>query len=209
MNTGRNENEADTDRNRATEIDHSSRYSILKHVATGSFGMVYKAIEISSGETVAIKKILEDPRYKSRELRIMKVLEHPNIIRLRQSYISKNDQQEEFLNLVMDFYPETIYTPIINVKKQNQPVPVVLIKYYLYQMIRALGHMHARQICHRDVKPLNFLLDPTKNTIHLCDFGSGKRLAPGESNIAYICSRFYRAPELIFGSTGYNESIDI
>jgi serine/threonine protein kinase len=43
----------------------------------------------------------------------------------------------------------------------------------------------------------------------LCDFGSAKKLIPGESNLSYICSRCYRAPELIFGSTGYTSQIDL
>ena len=47
------------------------------------------------------------------------------------------------------------------------------------------------------------LFDPNTFLIKLCDFGSAKKLVKGENNIAYICSRFYRAPELIFGSTNY------
>ena len=45
--------------------------------------------------------------------------------------------------------------------------------------------------------------------LKLCDFGSAKVLIEGEPNIAYICSRYYRAPELIFGATKYSTSIDI
>jgi serine/threonine protein kinase len=44
--------------------------------------------------------------------------------------------------------------------------------------------------------------------LQLCDFGSAKMLVKGESNIAYICSRYYRAPELIFGATDYTTAID-
>jgi len=43
----------------------------------------------------------------------------------------------------------------------------------------------------------------------LCDFGSAKRLVKDEPNVAYICSRYYRAPELIFGATDYTNSIDV
>ncbi|CAN0883973.1 Shaggy-related protein kinase beta [Linum grandiflorum] len=43
----------------------------------------------------------------------------------------------------------------------------------------------------------------------MCDFGSAKKLVPGEPNISYICSRYYRAPELIFGATEYTTAIDM
>lgn len=47
------------------------------------------------------------------------------------------------------------------------------------------------------------------NKLQLCDFGSAKKLVKGEPNIAYICSRCYRAPELIFGATDYDPQIDV
>lgn len=64
-------------------------------------------------------------------------------------------------------------------------------------------------ICHRDIKPQNLLLNPDTGVLKLCDFGSAKSLVSGEPNVAYICSRYYRAPELIFGATDYTTKIDI
>ena len=62
---------------------------------------------------------------------------------------------------------------------------------------------------HRDIKPHNLLVDPVRQVLKLCDFGSAKAFVKGEPNVAYICSRFYRAPELIFGSTDYSTMIDV
>lgn len=84
-----------------------------------------------------------------------------------------------------------------------------LVKVYGFQMCRAIAYIHALGVCHRDIKPQNLLVDPASHVLKLCDFGSAKMLAPGESNIAYICSRYYRAPELIFGATEYTSAIDI
>lgn len=64
-------------------------------------------------------------------------------------------------------------------------------------------------VCHRDIKPQNILVDPLTHQVKICDFGSAKVLVKGEANISYICSRYYRAPELIFGATEYTSSIDI
>lgn len=61
----------------------------------------------------------------------------------------------------------------------------------------------------RDIKPHNLLVDPVRHVLKLCDFGSAKAFVKGEPNVAYICSRFYRAPELIFGSTEYTTAIDV
>jgi glycogen synthase kinase 3 beta len=61
---------------------------------------------------------------------------------------------------------------------------------------------------HRDIKPLNLLVDPTCHILKLCDFGSAKRLESKDKSTNYICSRYYRAPELMFGLRNYTYSID-
>jgi len=88
-------------------------------------------------------------------------------------------------------------------------MPLIYTKLYTYQMLRALGYIHAVGICHRDIKPQNLLLDPATSILKLCDFGSAKMLVKGEPNVSYICSRYYRAPELIFGATNYTTAIDV
>lgn len=63
-------------------------------------------------------------------------------------------------------------------------------------------------MCHRDIKPSNILIN-SSNEAKYCDFGSAKILDEGGKNVVYICSRYYRAPELILGSTAYGKEIDI
>lgn len=76
-------------------------------------------------------------------------------------------------------------------------------------MLRGIGYIHASGICHRDIKPQNVLIDPQNHLLKLCDFGSAKKLIKGEPNVSYICSRYYRAPELIFGNPDYSNQIDV
>ena len=116
---------------------------------------------------------------------------------------------ELYLNLVLEFVPETVYSISRRHHKHNIPLPHLFVKLYLYQLSRALAHIHALGICHRDIKPQNLLVNPKNQQLKLCDFGSAKALVKGEPNVSYICSRYYRAPELIFGSTDYTTAIDI
>jgi glycogen synthase kinase 3 beta len=76
-------------------------------------------------------------------------------------------------------------------------------------MLRGIAYVHRQGICHRDIKPHNVLADPTSGRVVICDFGSAKKLSPDEPSVAYICSRYYRAPELIFGCTNYSNAIDV
>lgn len=76
-------------------------------------------------------------------------------------------------------------------------------------MFRSLAYLLGVGICHRDIKPQNILVCPNTHALKICDFGSAKKLIKGEANVAYICSRYYRAPELIFGATQYTNSIDV
>uniref|UniRef100_A0AAY5KX87 Glycogen synthase kinase-3 beta n=1 Tax=Esox lucius TaxID=8010 RepID=A0AAY5KX87_ESOLU len=185
-------------------------YTDTKVIGNGSFGVVYQAKLCDSGELVAIKKVLQDKRFKNRELQIMRKLDHCNIVRLRYFFYSSGDKKDEvYLNLVLDYVPETVYRVARHYSRAKQTLPMVYVKLYMYQLFRSLAYIHSFGICHRDIKPQNLLLDPETAVLKLCDFGSAKQLVRGEPNVSYICSRYYRAPELIFGATDYTSSIDV
>ncbi|CAG9313904.1 unnamed protein product [Blepharisma stoltei] len=188
----------------------SFTYNCDKVVGQGSFGKVYQAVIAETGETVAIKKVLQDRRYKNRELQIMKELNHPNVVTLRHAFYTSGERPDElYLNVVMDFIPDTLYRVTKQYSRMRQPVPILLVKLYAYQLMRGLAYLHAVGVCHRDIKPQNVLVDTNTHKIKLCDFGSAKKLVRGEPNVSYICSRYYRAPELIFGATDYTPAIDV
>jgi len=75
--------------------------------------------------------------------------------------------------------------------------------------MRSLTYIHTLGICNRDIKPQNLLVDPDTHVLKMCDCGSEKKLVAGEPTVSYICSRYYRAPELIFGNSDYNYAIDV
>lgn len=156
----------------------------------------------------------------------MRIVRHPNIVQLKAFYYSNGERvsfpahvlhvdpahtdpqkDEVYLNLVQEFVPETVYRASRFFNKLKTTMPVLEVKLYIYQLFRALAYIHSQGICHRDIKPQNLLLDPNSGILKLCDFGSAKILVENEPNVSYICSRYYRAPELIFGATNYTTKI--
>ncbi|KAJ5092260.1 hypothetical protein NUU61_007130 [Penicillium alfredii] len=185
-------------------------YTQCKIVGNGSFGVVFQTKMAPSGEDAAIKRVLQDKRFKNRELQIMRIVRHPNIVELKAFYYSNGDRKDEvYLNLVLEFVPETVYRASRYFNKLKTTMPMLEVKLYIYQLFRSLAYIHSQGICHRDIKPQNLLLDVSTGILKLCDFGSAKILIENEPNVSYICSRYYRAPELIFGATNYTTKIDV
>lgn len=205
MKSARNQQKKQSDTR--TEV----KYSAERVIGNGSFGIVYQAVENKTGIHVAIKKVLQDRRYKNRELQVMKMVNHPNVVSVKDCFYSRGNKQNRdvYLNLVMEFIPQTIYQAIRLHARKHTTIPFMLSKMYAYQICRAISYCHRLGICHRDIKPQNLLMNPETHIVKLCDFGSAKILTKGQPNVAYICSRYYRAPELIFEASDYTVAIDV
>lgn len=189
-------------------------YENPQNIGHGSFGTVSRCQLTSPvDKPIAIKRVLQDKRFKNRELQIMKSLENEHITKLFYYSYDKdtgtNSANNLYLNLIMEYLPTTLYkrNQFFTMRKLNMPLPEV--RNYLFHILGALEYLHARQICHRDIKPQNILVDHALGVAKICDFGSAKVLSPTEQNVSYICSRYYRAPELIFGATNYTTKIDV
>ncbi|OAY62553.1 Glycogen synthase kinase- MsK-3 [Ananas comosus] len=142
-------------------------YMAERIVGHGSFGVVFQAKCLETGEMVAIKKVLQDKRYKNRELQTMRMLDHPNVVSLKHCFFSTTEKDELYLNLVLEYVPETVNRVIKHYNKMNQRMPLIYVKLYLYQILRALAYIHGIGVCHRDIKPQNLLIlgTPTREEI--------------------------------------------
>jgi len=134
---------------------------------------------------------------------------HPNIVSLLGAFASVEMDNTTRLNIVLEFVSDTLHRIIKHYNSTHRRMDFIKLKLYTYQLLRGLNFVHMHAIVHADIKPQNLLVDGRSHALKLCDFGSAKRLIKGEPNVAYICSRYYRAPELIFGATDYTMVIDI
>lgn len=87
-----------------TVFSHQMWLISFKVVGTGSFGVVYKAKLSSTGECIAIKKVLQNKRYKNRELQVMRMLTHKNVILLKFFFFSSGEKKDQlYLNLILEY----------------------------------------------------------------------------------------------------------
>jgi len=205
-------------------IDWKRDLLLMDKIGEGTFGKVYKGKlrQENINKTFAIKRVFIDKKYKSRELEIVQELNHPEVMKVHNVFVTTKDSSEQYLNIVMDFYDRNLFEVVndhfatgektSNAGKSIAPngsnkITELQQKLFIYQMLKGLSYIHSLKICHRDIKPHNMLVKGWE--LVLCDFGSAKKLISGETNLSYICSRCYRAPELIFGSTTYTTQIDL
>eukprot|EP01059_Diplonema_ambulator_P036292 TRINITY_DN9000_c0_g2_i1.p1 TRINITY_DN9000_c0_g2~~TRINITY_DN9000_c0_g2_i1.p1 ORF type:complete len:532 (+),score=138.17 TRINITY_DN9000_c0_g2_i1:68-1597(+) len=197
------------------------RYKLERIIGAGSYGVVMKGVDTSTGEPVAIKKIskviFKDTRLAKRILREVKLLAHfhknvvgehraENIIGL-QNLITPIDRDFNEFWIIM----ELAESDLKSVFKSGQQLSLPQIQYMLYQMLHALKTMKAAGVIHRDITPANILVSYADLDIKICDFGLAREEPKDDDPYMtdYVTMRWYRAPELVMESKIYNEAVDI
>eukprot|EP00928_Gymnodinium_smaydae_P080924 TRINITY_DN64524_c0_g1_i1.p1 TRINITY_DN64524_c0_g1~~TRINITY_DN64524_c0_g1_i1.p1 ORF type:complete len:370 (+),score=46.98 TRINITY_DN64524_c0_g1_i1:65-1174(+) len=208
----------------ATPQRESRTYTVQRILGKGSFGVVYQAQVIETGDIVAIKSVRVNVR--DYEVQILKELNgHPNIVFLHGAFLSapasgQGQQGSEgaqlgeqgsvaTLNLVLEFLSDTLHRVIKHYNQMSQLMDQYYVALYAYQLMRALAFIHGKGILHCDVKPQNLLLEGRTHALKLCDFGTARRVATSQHGKSYVCSRYYRAPELVLGSVSYTTAVDL
>eukprot|EP00992_Anisonema_acinus_P006312 TRINITY_DN20241_c0_g1_i1.p1 TRINITY_DN20241_c0_g1~~TRINITY_DN20241_c0_g1_i1.p1 ORF type:complete len:323 (+),score=75.20 TRINITY_DN20241_c0_g1_i1:58-969(+) len=188
--------------------DSEDRYRKLEKIGEGTYGVVYKAQDRTTGEIVALKKIrLESeeegvPSTAIREISILKELQHPNIVNLMDvvSHAKK-------LYLVFEFLDQDLKHLM---DKCRQPIGGRTLRSYLYQMLDAIFFCHTHRVVHRDLKPQNLLVSQDGKTIKLADFGLARAFQiPLHTYTHEVITLWYRAPEILLGDKHYSPSVDI
>lgn len=152
-----------------------SNYEIIEEIGQGMFSIVYKVREKLSGEFYAMKKIEYDrlkPKekdYAKAEIRILKKISHPNIIKFKDSFF-----ENSFLYIVMELAQEgDLQKRISEYSDTGKRFSTSTILNYAYQLTQGLQALHSNQIIHRDIKPANIFL-MGNDLIKIGDFNVGK-----------------------------------
>ena len=192
-------------------------YEILTRLGGGTFADVYKAIEKSTNEIVAIKTLKK--KYKKwedclelRECKSLQKLQDDSlstekgfeyIVKLKRILFIKKTNT---LNLIFEYMDKDLLEQM----KFLEPKTLTeqQIKNFIYQILLGLSHMHKYGFFHRDMKPENILIK-NNNLAKIADFGLAREIRSLPPYTEYVSTRYYRAPECLLKFNNYNSPIDI
>jgi len=185
-----------------------SQYEIEEKtlLGEGTYGKVYKARQVRSGKTVAMKKMKLDheeegvPSTAIREIALLKELSHENIVKLLDVFCSMSK-----LILVFEFVENDLKKYM---KSLGMQLPQATIKHLAYQLCCGIEFCHANRILHRDLKPQNLLID-ARLRLKIADFGLARAYTvPVPKYTHEVVTVWYRAPEILLGSSLYSVPVD-
>lgn len=201
---------------RVSEVEEhiSQKYEIKKRLGKGAYGIVWKAVDRQTGEVVAVKKIFDafrnrtDAQRTFREIMFLQEFgDHPNIVKLLNVIRAQNDKD---IYLIFEYMDTDLHAVI----KKGTLLKDIHKRYVMYQLLKAIKYLHSGNVIHRDQKPSNVLLD-TDCIVKLCDFGLARSLSQIQEDSGnpalteYVATRWYRAPEILLGSTRYTKGVDL
>ncbi|OWA53890.1 Serine/threonine kinase SAD-1 [Hypsibius exemplaris] len=181
-------------------------YRLEKTLGKGQTGTVKLGIHYNTGEKIAVKCINKEKLSESvltkveREIAIMKLIEHPYVLALKEVY-----ESERFLYLLLEHVGGgELFDYLV---KKGRLTPKEARKFFR-QIISALDFCHSHGICHRDLKPENLLLDD-KTNIRIADFGMASLQMNGSMLETSCGSPHYASPEVIRGERYDGRKADV
>lgn len=178
-----------------------------KKVGEGTYAVVYLGTKQSTSRRIAIKEI-KTSEFKDgldmsaiREVKYLQEMQHQNVIELVDIFMAS-----ENLNLVLEFLPSDLEMVIKDKSILFTPAD---IKSWMLMTLRGVHHCHRNFILHRDLKPNNLLIAPD-GQIKVADFGLARTMPLAHELLtSNVVTRWYRAPELLFGAKHYTSAIDV
>ncbi len=195
----------------ATTFEVDTRYSFIRPIGTGAYGVVVSAKDHEGGEEVAIKKVtkafedLVDAKRILREVKLLRHFDHENVIHIKDLLAPRSYNDFEDIYIVS----ELMETDLHRVIYSKQVLTEDHVQYFIYQTLRALKYIHSANVIHRDLKPSNLLLNSNCD-LKVCDFGLARGLEDTQLALTeYVVTRWYRAPEIMLSCREYTKSIDV
>lgn len=172
-------------------------YTIIKELGAGSFSVTVLIEKDDTKELFAAKIILRDQMierrmydHMNREIEFTRKFDHPNIIKFYDSFIIKNDKQQDFLIIIEEYCSKGELYYYIN---NQENVDEKEVKRISKSIAEAIKYLHEMKIAHCDIKPENILLDENMNP-KLIDFGLSVDL--DDEYVKPCGTAYYAAPEL-------------
>lgn len=183
-------------------------YELKESLGKGKYGLVKRALHKKSSKEVAVKIVkkrelsLKDLELLKREIEVLKLCQHPNIIRFYDVF-----ENSDYIYIVMEFLKGGDFFNYLEVKNFN--IPETRAKTIAHQLATAIFYLHSFGIAHRDLKPENILMVDTSynSSIKIVDFGLSKTFGPGETCNEPFGTLCYVAPEILLQSP-YDKSVD-
>ncbi|SLM40936.1 cell division control protein 15 cdc15 [Lasallia pustulata] len=177
----------------AQDVAELKDYKIGDCLGKGAFGSVYRALNMGTGETVAVKqvKLADLPKSEIRvitlEIDLLKNLDHPNIVKYRGFVKSA-----ESLNIILEYCENG---SLHSISKNFGKFPENLVGLYMSQVLHGLLYLHEQGVIHRDIKGAN-ILTTKQGLVKLADFGVATRTTTlHESSV--VGTPYWMAPEVI------------
>ncbi|CAI5449211.1 unnamed protein product [Caenorhabditis angaria] len=172
----------------------------------GVFSNVYRGnLREPCEKKIAIKKTWPEKGERNFEFIFLtgrERVKHKNIIQMNYAF-SHNYGNKICESYVFDYMPNTLYDVI------KLTLNDLDIRLYTWQIFAGLKYLEEHCVVHRDLKPVNILIDHDSGNLKISDFGSSKALVRNKQNNHYQVTRFYRPPELLLKSTDYDWTVDI
>mmetsp|Transcript_65577 Transcript_65577/g.152345 ORF Transcript_65577/g.152345 Transcript_65577/m.152345 type:complete len:337 (-) Transcript_65577:83-1093(-) len=177
-------------------------YEVVQKIGRGKYSEVFAGFHVPTDRKCVVK-ILKPVRKKKikREIKILQnVAKGPNIVSLLDVV---RDPLSKTPCLVFEHINNTDWKTLYPKLSLND------VRYYLYQVLKALDFSHSRGLMHRDVKPQNIMIDHEKREVRLIDWGLAEFYHPLQENNVRVASRHYKGPELLVDDQLYDYSLDI
>lgn len=187
-------------------------YKILEKIGEGTYGKVFKAMDLLTNQLVAMKYVRMEKETEGfpitglREIKILRELQHPNIIRMSE-IVHRDDEAKKEVGtyLVFEYMNHDLMGLIDNEKMKLDEITIYRI---FKQLLEGLNYCHKRNILHRDLKCSNILVN-NRGEAKLADFGLGRQWINERPYTNQVISLWYRPIELLLGEEKYGPSIDI